>query len=96
MKDKGNGRPEQCTANLLVITRGEVPYERIKGLDAGMIDRPSTIVSTEARADIEWALRIYEPRVNVDGINIEGILSGEGQFGLDVDVTAMRGGRHKL
>ena len=32
MKASGNGAPEICVQNLLKTIRGEVPYERIKGL----------------------------------------------------------------
>ena len=41
MKAKGNGSPEQCVENLLLIVRGEVPFERLKGIDATLTDRPS-------------------------------------------------------
>ena len=87
MKDKGNGRPEQCAANLLLITRGEVPYERLKGLDPGMIDRPSSTATSEARADIEWTLRTYEPRISIDSVDFDSLLSEDGQFGLNVGVS---------
>ena len=40
MRASGNGRPEQCAANLLKITRGEVPYDRLKGLGTSAIDGP--------------------------------------------------------
>ena len=33
MKASGNGTPQTCVQNLLKTTRGEVPYERIKGID---------------------------------------------------------------
>lgn len=29
MKSSGNGTPEQCAVNLLLITRGEVPYNSV-------------------------------------------------------------------
>ena len=32
MKASGNGAPEICVQNLLKTIRGEVPYERIKGI----------------------------------------------------------------
>ena len=91
MIGKGNGRPEQCAANLLMTVRGEVPYERLKGLDAALIDKPSSTVSPAARADAEWALGTYEPRVAIDNITIENLFATEGKFGFNVDVTK-RGG----
>ena len=41
MKASGNAAPETCVQNLLKTIRGEVPYERIKGIDRTLIDRPS-------------------------------------------------------
>ena len=41
MKASGNGAPEICVQNLLKTIRGEVPYERIKGIDRTLIDKPS-------------------------------------------------------
>lgn len=42
MKASGNGAPEICVQNLLKTIRGEVPYERIKGIDRTLIDKPSS------------------------------------------------------
>ena len=39
MKATGNGRPQTCVQNLLKTIRGEVPYERLKGIDRTLIDR---------------------------------------------------------
>ena len=89
MKSTGNGRPEQCAANLMMIIRGEVPYERIKGLDARMIDRPSSTAVPEIRADAEWVLRTYEPRIRLDRVGIENLLAAEGNFGLNAGITEM-------
>ena len=91
MKASGNGRPEQCVANLLMITRGEVPYERLKGLDSSLIDRPSSIVSPELGADVEWMLRTYEPRMQIDNIDLESLLAVDGHFGIKVDTTNKQG-----
>ena len=47
MKASGNAAPETCVQNLLKTIRGEVPYDRIKGIDRTLIDkragRPPTI-----------------------------------------------------
>ena len=40
MKASGNGAPEICVQNLLKTIRGDVPYERIKGIDRTLIDKP--------------------------------------------------------
>ena len=40
MLASNNGDPRQCAANLLKLTRGENPYDRIKGIDAAITDAP--------------------------------------------------------
>ena len=80
MKAKGNGRPAVCADNLLKITRGEVPYERIKGLDPRLIDRPFGVVEAEIQQDAEWLLETYEPRVEVNGIDIDATDAVSGGF----------------
>lgn len=64
MRANGNGRPEVCAANLLKITRGEVPYDRIRGRDATLTDQPD--LADEAAADMEWILQTYEPRIDAE------------------------------
>ena len=80
MLAKGNGRPELCVLNLLRITRGEVPYERIKGRDGALVDNPSGPALTAAVADAEWLIETYEPRMQTDSIDIDGTLSQLGDF----------------
>lgn len=66
MKAHGNGNPETCAGNLLRIIRGEVPYDRVRGIDASLIDQPNALDA--AIADAEWLLETYEPRVEVGSI----------------------------
>ena len=77
MKAHGNGTPETCAFNLLRIVRGEIPYDRVRGRDGTLIDRPNA--ADEATADAEWVLRTYEPRVDVEDIttNPETALFGD-------------------
>ena len=87
MKASGNGEPMQCVANLLRITRGECPYDRIKGIDPTLIDQPTEIVAPLMQAEAKWLIKTYEPRVNADDININAITSQNGSFALNVDAT---------
>lgn len=87
MRATGNGTPEVCANNLLRITRGEVPFERVKGLDPRMIDRPLGVVQNDIRQDAEWLLSTYEPRVTVNGINIEPETGASAGFVVTADVT---------
>ena len=77
MKAHGNGRPETCASNLLRIVRGEIPYDRVRGRDGALVDQPNA--TDEAVADAEWLLSTYEPRINVEEIDItpEAVLSGD-------------------
>jgi phage baseplate assembly protein W len=87
MLASGNGRPEVCAVNLLQITRGEVPYERIKGLNTALIDRPSEIAAGAVAADAEWVLNTYEPRIQSGGIDIDATLSAVGNFGIGANIV---------
>ncbi len=87
MKAEGNGRPAVCADNLLKITRGEVPYERVKGLDPRMIDRPYGVAEAEIQQDAEWLLETYEPRVDVNGIIIEPSEAASGGFSITADIN---------
>jgi len=90
MKASGNGRPEQCAANLLKITIGEVPYERLKGLTAGAIDEPTQQASISLEADAEWLIRTYEPRVDINDIEISINNQREGAYLLGADINVKR------
>ena len=87
MRAKGNGAADLCANNLLRIARGEVPFERVKGLDPRMIDRPLGIVQGEIRQDAEWLLGTYEPRVTVNAINIDQPTGADAGFVITADVT---------
>ena len=54
MKASGNAAPETCVQNLLKTIRGEVPYERIKGIDRTLIDKPSGTAANDLAADVEF------------------------------------------
>ena len=86
MRSTGNGAVEVCANNLLQITRGEVPFERVKGLDPRMIDRPLSEVKGSIRQDAEWLLDTYEPRVKVNAINIDQATGTHAGFVITADV----------
>lgn len=70
MRVKGNGAPGMCADNLLRMVRGEVPFDRVKGLDPRLVDKPMTDTRAELESDAEWVLETYEPRVQFDGISV--------------------------
>lgn len=87
MKAKGNGSPEQCVENLLLIVRGEVPYERLKGIDATLTDKPSEEAAPLLEADAEWLMENYEPRARLNSVNLTAELAQAGHFVIGVDAA---------
>lgn len=87
MKASGNGDPAQCVGNLLRIIRGEVPYERLKGLDASLIDQPSGDAAQELMADAEWLIETYEPRISLESIDLTAALAQAGHFNIKAETT---------
>lgn len=90
MKASGNGNPEQCAVNLLLISRGEVPYDRIKGRDVALVDMPASTATGAAEADAEWLLETYEPRMKVEGVDLQGTLANVGEFGINANISARK------
>ena len=90
MRASGNGRPEQCAANLLKITRGEVPYDRLKGLGTSAIDGPTIYASDNLATDAEWLIRTYEPRVDVNDISITTLIQEQSAHLLNADIKVKR------
>jgi hypothetical protein len=91
MKANGNGIPERCVENLLRITRGEVPYDRIKGLDAAAADAPAAQIAPAVEADAAWMVATYEPRVQVNGANLESTQAQHGHFVVSVQISRKGG-----
>lgn len=87
MKASGNSRPEFCASNLLQITRGEVPYARTKGLSIASIDSPASQAGDEMAADAEWLLENYEPRIDVNNIDIQALAVETGDFLMNAGIT---------
>lgn len=86
MLKSGNGTPQQCAGNLLKTQRFSVPYERIKGINGAMVDRPAASAGEEMAADAEWMLETYEPRISINGIKVNGY-GNESNFTLDADIS---------
>lgn len=91
MRANGNGAPELCANNLLRMMRGEVPFERVKGLDPRLVDKAMTDAQTEIEADAEWVIGTYEPRVQFDGISISQADAKSGGFIVTANITKKEG-----
>lgn len=84
MKASGNGLPQRCAYNILRTVRGEVAYERTKGIDGSLVDAPAASAAPEAISDATRQLEIFEPRISVDNIDIAGALAETGNMLLNV------------
>lgn len=87
MRSSGNGLPEVCVMNLIRTFRGEVPYSRLKGLNARNIDRPSSIARPDVQADVSWVIGTYEPRVDAEDAAITALEAVQGDFNIGVHVS---------
>lgn len=86
MRGQGNGDTAVCANNLLRLTRGEVPYERVKGLDPRLADSPERDAELEIQQDAEWLINTYEPRAKTKTINIAGNNPADGGFAVTVNI----------
>ena len=86
MKASGNGTPQMCVQNLLKTTRGEVPYERIKGIDRSLIDQPSETAAPELAAEVEFVVETYEPRVKLTDVELVALAAEVGGFEINASI----------
>lgn len=87
MLKSGNGDPHQCVENLLRIVRGEVPYDRVRGIDGSIVDMPEDDARIELEQDAKWNIENYEPRIAVEEAEIDTEIAENGDFKLSVNVT---------
>lgn len=90
MRKTGNGNPANCVTNLLRISRGENPYERLKGVSFAEIDAPVSRASDDIIEDAEWMLGTYEPRAQVDGLALVADDSANGQFRIEAEISTAK------
>lgn len=89
MRASGNGNVTVCVNNLLRTFRGEVPYERLKGIDPRLIDQPTETVRAKVQQDARWLIETYEPRAALENVSVTYDKGAEG----DLIITAkLQGG----
>ena len=81
MLSSGNSNAVVTAINLTKIARGECFYDRIRGLNPDFFDKPTSIIKEDIKIDIRETLGEYEPRVNVNKIEINAINE------IDLDIT---------
>lgn len=91
MRAKGNGTPQVCVNNLLRLFRGEVPYERVKGLDPRIIDRPIVTADSELRQDADWLVDTYEPRAQITSIIVTQDNAANGGISVSAEIQDREG-----
>lgn len=84
MKSSGNGNTAQCAANLIATFQGEVPYQRLKGMDTAFLDKNIIEASPQVKNHASWLLENYEERASVNDINIISDDSGTVQIVPDI------------
>lgn len=91
MRRHGNGAPQVCVNNLLQLFRGEVPYERVKGLDPRMYDRTFFAASSKLRQDGDWLVDTYEPRAAIKSITVAQSDAVNGGFAVTAEIEEKEG-----
>ena len=84
MKSSGNGNAAQCVANLIATSQGEVPYQRLKGMDPKLIDENIITSEPKIKNHATWLIENYEDRVTVNDINVSLDESGIVQIEPDI------------
>lgn len=80
MLKSGNARPERCAENLMSIVRGEIPFDRVRGLSARVVDGPADVSAAEIEQDALWNIETYEPRIDAESVEVRAEETGGGDF----------------
>lgn len=87
MIGKGNSGIRLCVQNLMRMYKGEVPYERLKGLNPRLIDKPFAEAEPKIRHDAEQLIGAYEPRATTRGITVTSNDAAGGGFVVAADIS---------
>lgn len=91
MLSKGNSDPALCVLNMISTVKGECPMARAKGIDSGLIDQPITRVEGQYLTNVENLIEKYEPRVDLDDVDVEGFLDNIGHYQFDIGLNRLEG-----
>lgn len=86
MKSTGNGNPAICANNLVRISRGEVPFDRIKGVRLAELTGTSLSEKEDLIEDTKWMVETYEPRVEAESVKLQTADAANGQVVLTVNI----------
>lgn len=95
MRSSNNSAPEICVHNLLRTARGEIPYDRVRGISLSSLDVPSALALDETVEDVEWMLHTYEPRVDIESVDITPTDAPNGHFAVTAAIRAVKEDAHE-
>lgn len=78
MLSSGNSEVGACSHNLLSAMQREIPFARAKGIDPDVYDVPFGEVEGYLDETARDVLGYYEPRVNVETVDLEFGQEGDG------------------
>ena len=90
MLSKNNSKPSICVNNLIQIARGEVPYDRVKGVSTAQLDRPIAQSPDEMVGDVEWMLSVYEPRAVIESVEATPADTQNGHFAIKATINTIK------
>ena len=90
MLSKNNSSPAVCVNNLIQIARGEVPYDRVKGISFAHIGAPIAQSTDEIVEDAEWMLETYEPRAEIESVEVSPTDAPNGHFAITATINTTK------
>ena len=90
MLSANNSNPAVCVNNLIQIARGEVPYDRVKGIGFAQLDVPAGQAADEIVEDAEWMLGTYEPRAEIDSVEVTPTDAQNGHFSVVANINTIK------
>lgn len=87
MRSSGNGKPAVCVNNLVSISRGEIPFDRIRGVKLAELTGKTVTEKDEIADDIKWMIKTYEPRISTDSVKVFVTEADNGQVAVQIDIS---------
>lgn len=85
MQASGNDDVMLCIANLFSMRRGEIAYNRVKGIDQDIIDEDIMNAEIDLIEDAEFVVDQFEPRADIDNMSIDPCLD-DGRVNIHFDM----------
>lgn len=86
MLKSGNSTTDNCMKNLLLLRRGEVQIDYMRGLHAEIFDRPSVSALSDLMNDVLNLRAIYEPRSDDNEQSMTPTDPEKGNFHLNISI----------